>query len=122
MFSPDGQLLVIGLAAGPGSASMWRISDSTKLWSGGFFADFDFSPDNRFFAHGQPTDDNKAQVIISSPDGQTVYQALAPQDTIIGDLLFSPDSTKLVVASWNRIEVWNVDDGALLKSYKPACP
>lgn len=122
IFSPDGQFMVIGLAAGPGSASMWRVSDSSKLWTGGFFADFDFSPDNRYFAHGQPTEDNSAQIIISSPDGQEILQTLTTEGLPLGSLFFSPDSSKLVVPVVNGIEVWNVNDGTLLKSYRPTCP
>ena len=122
IFSPDGQFMVIGLAAGPGSASMWRVSDSSKLWTGGFFADFDFSSDNRYFAHGQPTEDNSAQIIISSPDGQEIFQTLDMEGLPLGSLFFSPDSSKLVVPVVNGIDLWNVSDGTLLKSYRPACP
>ena len=122
IFSPDGQFMVIGLAAGPGSAAMWRVSDSTQLWTGGFFADFDFSPDNRYFAHGQPTEDHAAEIIISSPDGQTIFQTLEIQGLPLGSLFFSPDSTKLVVPVVNGIDLWNVSDGTLLTSYTPECP
>ena len=122
IFSPDGQFMVIGLAGGPGTASMWRVSDSTKLWTGGFFADFDFSPDNRYFAHGQPTEDYQAEIVISSPDAQTIFQTLKIQGLPLGSLFFSPDSTKLVVPVATGIDLWNVSDGTLLKSYKPNCP
>lgn len=122
IFSPDGQFMVIGLAAGPGSASMWRVSDSSKLWTGGFFADFDFSPDDCYFAHGQPTENNDAQIMISSPDGQTIFQTLELEGLPLGSLFFSPDSTKLVVPVVNGIDLWNVDDGTLLKTYRPTCP
>lgn len=122
IFSPDGQFMVIGLAAGPGSASMWRVADSTKLWAGGFFADFDFSPDNHYFAYGQPTGDNQAEIIISSLDGQTIFQTLEVQGLPLGSLFFSPDSSRLVVPVSNGIDLWKISDKTLLKSYTPDCP
>lgn len=122
IFSPDGQFMVIGLAGGPGTASMWKVSDSSKIWTGGFFADFDFSPDNRYFAHGQPTKDNSAKIIISSPDRQEIFHTLDTEGLPLGSLFFSPDSSRLVVPVVNGFDLWNVDDGTLLKSYRPACP
>jgi WD40 repeat protein len=122
LYSPDGKFIAVGLAAGPGAASVWRSADNVMVWNGGFMSDFDFSSDKRYFAHTQ-LEDNIQLIVIGSADGQTTFQKIRPSsEEMVWKLLFSPDSTKLVSVANGLVNIWNVEDGKLLKTYTVPCP
>jgi WD40 repeat protein len=123
LYSPDGKYLAIGLAAGPGDTSLWRMPDGAQVWSGGFLSSFDFSPDAHLFAYVEMDPNNRPRIVIGSPDGQTIYHTIQPPtDTPQMKLQFSPDGKTLVTTTGAQIFLWNTSDGTLKNTYRPACP
>ena len=121
VFSPEGPLLAIGLAAGPGSVSLWRLADGSLLWQGGNLA-FDLSLDGRYLAVTDPSGGGEA-VEIRTGDGKNVERVF-PQtfDPAVYRLFFSANSTRLAAVNDSLARVWQVEDGRLLTEYRPACP
>jgi WD40 repeat protein len=122
-FSPDGRYLAVGLAAGTGAVSLWRVADGELLWRGGLFG-FAFSPDSQYFASTQMKEGNdfQEQVFIRSGDGQQIIRVLDQTfETAIGVILFSPDSSQLLTGG-DVTQVWRIADGQLLQTYRFSCP
>jgi WD40 repeat protein len=121
-YSPDGKFVAIGLSAGPGDTSLWRVADGSKMWSGGMLSSFDFSPDSRLFAHTELDENHQYQIVVRSADGQTVHRTVSPSSDILAwNLMFSPDSRTLVVTD-GTLKLWNISDGSLQKTYTAPCP
>ncbi len=121
-YSPDGKYLAIGFTSGPGDTTLWRVADTTLLWSGGMMAGFAFSPDARLFAHTELDGNNRNHIIIRSADGQTVIQSIPAQsEAAIMRLMFSPDSHMLVWMEGSVLRFWDITNQRLLKSYAAPC-
>jgi len=121
-FSPDGKYLAIGFASGPSDTTLWRVADTTQLWSGGMMAGFAFSPDARLFAHTEQDENNRNHIVIRSADGQTVIQTIpALSDAAITQLMFSPDSRMLVWMDSPVLRFWDIAGKRLLNTYVAPC-
>jgi len=121
-YSPDGKYLAIGFASGPSDTTLWRVADTTQLWSGGMMAGFAFSPDARLFAHTEQDENNRNHIVIRSADGQTVIQTIpALSDAAIMQLMFSPDSRMLVWMDSPVLRFWDVASKRLLNTYVAPC-
>ena len=105
--------------------SLWRVSDGTLLWRGGFFG-FAFSPDGKAFAHTRVGEGNEfsEQVVLSSVDGQTQLRVLDETYPIgIHRLIFSPDGTRLAVFNaTGETQIWDRASGRKLHGYQAVCP
>jgi WD40 repeat protein len=122
-YSPDGKFVGIGLSAGPGDTSLWRAADHRQLWSGGMMSSFDFSPDSRLFAHTELDEHNHDRIVVRSADGQTVYRTISPaSDRRAWNLIFSPDSSTLVLTDGHTLTFWSVSDGRQQGTYSASCP
>jgi WD40 repeat protein len=115
-FSPDGQFVAADLAGG---LSLWRVSDAVLLKSGINSLAFAFSPDGRYLAYADIGENNR--VFLSSPDGAENVLTLDGQQTLVWELIFSPDSS-LLAAVGGETQIWQVEDGRLLYVGKAACP
>ncbi len=121
-YSPDGKYLAIGFTSGPGDTTLWRVTDSTQLWSGGMMAGFAFSPDARLFAYAERDENDRNHVVIRSADGQTVIQTIPLlSDAAIRQLMFSPDSRMLVWLDGPVLRFWDIASQRLLNTYTAPC-
>jgi WD40 repeat protein len=124
VFSPDGRYLAVGLAAGPGDVSLWRVGDGELLWQGGFMA-FAFSPDGRFLGRTEigTGDEFSEQVVISSVDGQdNILSFSKPYANPVAAMFFSSDSLELALTLGNsETQFWRVGDSRLVYTYRPTC-
>jgi WD40 repeat protein len=123
-FSPDGRFLAVGLAAGTGDVSLWRVADGGLLWRGGVWS-FAFSPDGQLFARTEigTGDTFSEQVMLSSADGQSDIRPLTdPYEVGITTMFFSPDSKRLALTLSNaESQVWDIDDAQLISTYVGSC-
>ncbi len=110
-FSPDDQ----GILAGDiyTGLSIWNLAtgEQRPVASGSFFDRPVYSPDGRYLAAYNNWID--ALVIYSMPAGEQVAPPL-PMFDYIRSLVFSPDSTQLVVVMGNLIQVYGLPQGNLL--------
>ena len=116
-FSPDGKYVAADLATG---FFLWRVADGRALLDDKTPINsmaFDFSPDGRTLAYA-----DLYNVILSSPDGAQVLHTLEGHTSPVWNLLFSPDSSKLVSSDGVEVRIWQVPDGSLLYEGKSACP
>ena len=124
VFSPDGRYLAVGLAAGTGDVSLWRVADGELLWQGGSMA-FAFSPDGQLMGRTEigTGDEYSEQVVISSPDGQNNVRSFAqPYQNPLAAMFFSPDSLKLAVTLANsETQFWRLAEAQLDFTYQPSC-
>ncbi len=116
-FSPDGQFVAADLATG---LFLWKVSDGRVLLDNNSQINsmaFAFSPDGRFLAYA-----NLYKVILSSPDGKQVFRTLEGLTSPVWNLVFSPDSSKLVSSDGVQVRIWQTTDGKLIYTGKSSCP
>jgi len=116
-FSPDGQLLAVGLddsnveiLSFPSRKRFLSLKWETK-YSNWVYA-VAFSPDGRLLATG---DFDKKVRLWQVSDGQSV-SVLEGHSEPVEDVAFSPDGTLLASASADHtVRLWRVEDGSLLQ-------
>lgn len=142
LFNPNNELLASISSVGPANdttsfsferstqVALWRVEDGTLLrWfetpeleSEEPFSEYQFqlpntithiafSPDGRLLAAGQMDGSIAVWRVV---DGVLLHN-LDTQDAPTNSLAFSPDSQTLVSGGDNRIQVWDVEKGDLLK-------
>jgi hypothetical protein len=80
-----------------------------------------FSPDGRYLAYADISDQSKIKLITS--DGSEVVQTIdSGHQGSVWELFFSPDSQLLLSTDGGEIRIWNVTDGLLRYIGKATCP
>ncbi|MDB6016547.1 MAG: hypothetical protein JWR19_1036 [Pedosphaera sp.] len=113
--SPDGRL-----AAGPGTngVQIWQIADGSSVRTlviSSWVNQLAFSPDGKYLASG---DGNKMVKLWRTNDWSLAYTITNLQQG--PPLAFSPDSSMLAVGKSQIIELRNVADGSLIRSWQAA--
>jgi WD40 repeat protein len=120
-FAPDSQLSTTG----GGTLTLWRISEfSVVLTVGSGYSKntttFNFSPDGIY----QSAAIRGKITIQRRSDGSIIRVLNAGPPTGFTPAAFSPDSTS--IAAWssspNRVTLWRIGDGTVLKAFPGAAP
>jgi WD40 repeat protein len=111
VFSPDDQSILAGdFYTG---LSIWNLTtgEQQPVASGSFFTTPVYSPDGHYLAAYDTRLD--ALVVYGLPAGEQIFAPL-PMIDYVRSLVFSPDSTQLVVVMDNLIQVYALPQGNLL--------
>ncbi|MGE5249391.1 MAG: hypothetical protein ACM3QS_04180 [Bacteroidota bacterium] len=120
VFSPDGQLVAADTATG---LFLWKTADGTELLGGNPGINsmaVAFSPDGRFLAYGEIG--KKSVIVLAAPGGKEKIRTLEGHTAPVGELIFSPDGSRLLSSDWVETRLWRVEDGVLISIGKTACP
>ena len=119
-FSPDGELVVS--CGGKGLVRIWNATDGSEVRrlsvlppdSDGIVSDAAFSPDGRFVAVAASRQPISFWNVTT---GAKQQQSIAV-DRAAHDLAYSPDGSKLAVAEYAAVKIWDLERHALVQEFK----
>ena len=119
-FAPDSQSIYAWNAFTMDGVHRWEIPSGspmsmTKDW---FPITLVTSPDGKWMASADIGTDNPGILLRRISDGAQVLELAWEQPGFAGNLLFSPDSSRLVaVSDEGLVKVWKISDKSLVSSY-----